>query len=302
MTRPPDDLIETGRGVGFKAETQAPAADLAPWLESFHSYHIRVDPGLRHEELFLPAMASIRIQTYGDDWAMQIGGAMFDPVPRVALFGPSARSGTATVATGQVIGVYLRPAGWARLIFKPADRYTDAIVDLETLWGPAAQQLLDAVSKHDAFETQRAAFEAVLRARLTASAPAPDGIAGIEAAIADSACVTVDHALQQLGMPDWKFARLSRRHFGFTPKLMMRRARFMRTILKIRGQGRVPWARLVDESYVDQSHFIRDCRDFLEMTPVQFANRFQPIAHAAFDSREAALGDAHHLVAGKDEP
>lgn len=296
MTRPPDDLIDTGHGAAFKAENCAPSERLAPWLESFHSYHIRLDTGVAHQEMFLPALASIRLQTYGSGFEMRIGKRPSVSVPRVALFGPSAHSAVAGVSTGQLIGVYLRPKGWAALIGKPADRFADAIIDLGEIWGVCAGRLHEAVSREDDFSVQVAAFEKALAGRLGEEPAALSDVAAIENVLADPEVVTVEQALQRLDMPDWKFARMSRRHFGFTPKLMMRRARFMRTILKIRGQGGTPWAQLVDEAYVDQSHFIRDCRDFLDMTPVQFANRFQPMAKAAFDAREKALGDAHHLV------
>ncbi len=296
MTRPPDDLIETGHGAAFKAENCAPSDHLSPWIESFHSYHIRLDPGVGHQEIFLPALASIRLQTYGNGFEMRIGKGPAVRVPRMALFGPSAHSAKAEVSTGQLIGVYLRPKGWAALIGKAADRFADTIADLSDIWSSDADRLLTTVAREDDFKAQVAAFEEVLADRLGEKAPALADVAAIENVLADPEVITVEQALQRLDMPDWKFARVSRRHFGFTPKLMMRRARFMRTILKIRGQGGMPWAQLVDEAYVDQSHFIRDCRDFLDMTPVQFANRFQPMAKAAFDAREKALGDAHHLV------
>lgn len=300
MTRPAADLYETGKGVGFRIDTVAPSGDLAPYLSSFHSYHVRVDPGMRHEELFLPALGNIRLQPYGDDWSMRIAARSFDPVPRAALFGPTAHSGTAIVATGQIIGIYLRPEGWARLIRAPADGFADRIVSLADVWGEGADALLAAVSSHDGFADQVRAFEDVVRQRLARMPVAPEGVAGIDAVLNDPHVVTVEQALARLDMPDWKFARLSRRHIGFTPKLLMRRARFMRTILRIREQGDRPWAQMVDEAYVDQSHFIRDCRDFLDMTPVQFAGRFQPIARAAFDARAKALGQPHHLVTGDE--
>lgn len=296
MTRPPDDLVETGHGAAFKAENCAPSAALSALTESFHSYHCRLDPGVGHQELFLPALASIRVQTYGAGFDMRIGQGDFRPVPQVALFGPSAHSGIAMVSSGQLIGVYLRPAGWAALVDASADRFADTIVDLSDVWGKDARRLHEAVSSEQDFAAQVAAFEAVLLGRSALQTKWMPELAAIEAVLGDPEIVTVDQALKRLDMPDWKFARLSRRYFGFTPKLMMRRARFMRTILKIRGQGERPWAQLVDEAYVDQSHFIRDCRDFLNMTPGQFANRFQPMAKAAFDARERTLGDAHHLV------
>jgi AraC-like DNA-binding protein len=293
-------MIDTGHGIAYAIASSDVPDDLAPFVTSFHSYHVRIDAGVAHEEVFLPALAAIRLQTYGDGWGMQIGKVNFDPLPEIALFGPTARSGRARVTSGQTLGIYLRPAGWARLIGKPAGALADQVCDLTNLWGDEARAMLASVAALDGFEDQIAALSAALRRQIAASRslPVEAELAAIETLLMDPACDTVDQALERLNMPDWRFARLAKRHFGFTPKVLMRRARFMRTILKIREQGETPWSRLVDEAYVDQSHFIRDCHDFLAMTPVQFANRFQPIARAAFDAREEAMGDAHHLVRG----
>jgi len=118
----------------------------------------------------------------------------------------------------------------------------------------------------------------------------------IEAMLGDPDIRTVEQAMAGVGMEDWRFARFVRRHFGFTPKMLMRRARFIRSLLAIRDNPGQGWAAVLDEAYVDQSHFIRDCRDFLDMTPGQFAVRYQPVAEASYHERTRILGDPHHVL------
>lgn len=296
MRPSPDDMIESNPGVAFKIEYAVPSEDLRSYLGGFHSFHTRIAASVHHEEVFLPAWTALRILTHGEDLAMRVGQRVYDPVPREALFGPSTRASVATVRTGHMIGTYLLPRGWARLIKTPAHQYSNKIVDMAAVLGDDAAELGRGMREATTFEEQVAVFEEVMRRRLASCPHEPPEIAEIEAILLDPAVNTVEDATCGLGMPNWQFARFVKQHFGFTPKVLMRRARFMRTILKIRETMDESWASLVDEAYTDQSHFIRDCRDFLDMTPSQFAARFQPMAHAAFSARADVLGNRHHLL------
>lgn len=141
----------------------------------------------------------------------------------------------------------------------------------------------------------------MIRKRFDAAPPEHPEVAMIEDMLLDPKIVSVEQATAALGWQDWQFARFVRRHFGFTPKLLMRRARFIRTILPLRNSQSTSWASMIDPAYTDQSHFIRDCHDFLDMTPSQFMARFQPIASASFTERERVLGKQHHLLSDTDE-
>lgn len=285
-----------GEAIGYQVDFAPASPPLLPYLGGYHSFHTRVPPGLLHEELVLPAWINVQVQTQGGEWGIRVAGRSFDPLPRLMVTGPTSSAQFCRLITGHIIGVYLMPRGWARLVGGDASKIADRIVDMSTILGPDAEALGEAVMAAPDFAGQVAAFEAIFSRRLAESKPEPPQIAQIEAMLLNPEVRSVEDATDVLGMPNWQFARFVRRHFGFTPKMLMRRARFIRTIVQIReakGQG---WAMLVDEAYTDQSHFIRDCRDFLEMTPTQFANRFQPVALASMAERTRILGDPHHVL------
>ena len=58
--------------------------------------------------------------------------------------------------------------------------------------------------------------------------------------------------------------------FGFAPKRLLRRQRFLDTLGQVRTQPDAKFIALLDERYFDQSHFIRDFREFMGMTPREF--------------------------------
>lgn len=296
MKGPPPEMIETSAGVAFKVDFHQPRAELSPFLGGINSYHTRVAPGVVHQEIFQPAWGCLRFQPYGDDWSMRYGAIDCRPVPRAAVFGPTSKAGVATVATGQLIQIDLLPRGWARLIDRSAFTLANRGVALETLLPELARTLSQRLREAEDFAAEAKALETIIGAAVLSAPAEPAEVAAIQEVLADRDTGRVEDAVQALGIPQWQFARIAKTYFGFTPKLLMRRARFMRTIMQIREQGAPDWSAIVDDAYTDQSHFIRDCRDFLDMTPGQFAARFQPIALAAFDEREAKVGDRHHLV------
>ena len=277
--------------ISHQVAFSAPSPALAPYLAGFHSYDVVVTPGATHEEIFLPAWVNLRAQVAGGEWAMTIGTQNFDPVPKLALFGPTSQAGFARVETGRIIGVALMPRGWARLIGGDASTYADRIVPLDEVVGAEDSAALGtALAQSDDFAAQVAAFEDFLL-RLLASRPAePEAVGAIEALLLEPEVRSVAEAAARLGLPLWQFARIAKRHFGFAPKLLIRRARFVRTLLALRHANGHRWSALVGDAYVDQSHFIRDCHDFLGMTPGQFVARFQPVGEASLAERARVLG------------
>ncbi len=298
MSHPPDQIAPDAAPVRYSVNFASGCEALQPYLGGYHGFGTRIGDGVFHEEMVLPSWTNIQVQSEGDDWPVRFGKQPYQIAPPCAVFGPTSNAFTCQVINGHIIGVYLMPRGWARLVGKDASKFADRVEPMSAIFGhedadAIHQGVLDA--KGD-FDAQVAAFERVLLKRLEASKPEPPEIAVIEAMLLDPDVRTVDQAMARVGMEDWKFARFVRRHFGFTPKMLMRRARFIRSLLAIRDNPGQGWASVLDEAYVDQSHFIRDCRDFLNMTPGQFAARYQPVANASYNERTRILGDPHHVL------
>jgi methylphosphotriester-DNA--protein-cysteine methyltransferase len=74
-----------------------------------------------------------------------------------------------------------------------------------------------------------------------------------------------------------KFIRLFTAEVGFTPKLYLRVARFQRVLAAIHAAPAVDWGDAVEQGgYFDQSHFIRDFREFSGFTPTEYLIRRGP--------------------------
>ena len=84
--------------------------------------------------------------------------------------------------------------------------------------------------------------------------------------------------------------RVADRAFGFPPKLLLRRARFLRSLHALRVARRGEAASVIDPNYTDHSHFIRDAHDFLGMSPQAFLDIDMPLLKRSLDLRAQVLG------------
>ena len=81
---------------------------------------------------------------------------------------------------------------------------------------------------------------------------------------------SVTEICDALEMSHPRLLRLCQRAFGATPKSLLRRHRFERSMAQLKTQSLRDWRRCIDPQYVDQSHFIRDAHHFLGMAPGRY--------------------------------
>lgn len=116
-------------------------------------------------------------------------------------------------------------------------------------------------------------------------ARAPDHVAGAVRLLIDRPELAVHAVAARVGVTHKALIEDVRRATGITPKALAALARFDRLIEAIPRERTVPWADLaVAVGYYDQSHAIRDFRQFTGMTPSRYAmisRRFGP-EHARF--------------------
>jgi len=84
--------------------------------------------------------------------------------------------------------------------------------------------------------------------------------------------------------------RLTNRAFGFPPKILLRRARFLRSLHAMRASRRGEASSVIDPAYTDYSHFVRDSQDFLGMSPQAFLNFDMPLMKNSLALRKEVLG------------
>lgn len=274
---------------GGVARYERPAERLRDYITGYHLY--RAPRGQLRSDWFLPGTANIRIAWYNKPITVTIGDRTFDPIPQAALFGPTMQALHARTRGGFMVGIGVSALGWSRLFTQSAATVADAIVPLDTMW-PLEQvlALVHLLQSHDVALPVAPLLDAFLDLRFAAAKPEEALLARLAALVVDENIEGVSQIVGALGVGEVRVRRLAYRYFGFAPGHLLRRARFLRAIIPVAQSGAPTASRLIPQSYFDQSHFIREARRFLGMTPSQFASLEKPFLSASLELRPKILG------------
>ncbi len=282
-----DAIARQGSTIAYAA----PDAAIAAFVTGYQIYVA----GEATIEWLLPGVANIRVAIGAGPMEVTLGKRRFDPLPVVSLTGPTTRAPRAAVSGGVVVAIGISPAGWGRLFSRSAFDLRDRIVALADIIGPepAAALLRDlsAVDERDEGAVKRV-LDRWLAPRLARSGPDEPAVAALAGVLADPAVVAVADAVARSGLAPALLRRVSMRAFGMLPKLLLRRARFLRSFLGFFQGGGADGYAGIEESYHDASHFLRDADRFLDTTPRRFLARSTALLDASIRARAAALGAA----------
>jgi methylphosphotriester-DNA--protein-cysteine methyltransferase len=100
---------------------------------------------------------------------------------------------------------------------------------------------------------------------------------------------------ERLGQTAKALERFCPRHFGFTPKVLLRRQRFLRSLAQYMLDPSLSWIAALDGQYHDQAQFVREFRAFMGLTPSEYAAMPHPILAPIMRQRMADQGVAAPL-------
>ena len=195
-------------------------------------------------------------------------------------------------------GLGLLPLGWAQFVRQPAGAHANLICDGYThpsfaAFVPLAQQLFS----HHADEA------AVLEAMITffrdlKPLPLPDErrIQAIHEALVDPQLVTVAELVERVAASQRTVERLCHRHFGFSPKVLLRRQRLMRSMVHFMIDPSLKWIGAMDSHYHDQAQFVRDFRYFMGMAPREYSSARHPVLDRFVQERNRVYGSAVQIM------
>ena len=268
------------------------SAALRPYASIIYLTEIDAPPGARVEDVLHPEWANLRFIA-GEAPLAAIGNAAPVPAPAFIAAGPTSRATYFAAGPMRAWGIGILPAGWARYVPIPAEALADRFCDGAA--HPAFAALAPLGEALRAIEDAEAAARAIDDhfVALLARAPRDDPMIGkAHAALLDEELASVGDLADKLGLSERSVERLSRRAFGFPPKLLLRRQRFLRSLARFMLDPSMAWTATLDHHYYDQAQFIRDFQRFMGMRPGVYAARAKPILGAAALARAAAAGEA----------
>jgi methylphosphotriester-DNA--protein-cysteine methyltransferase len=172
-----------------------------------------------------------------------------------------------------IMGVHFKPGG-AFPFFGAADELADAHVDLDAFWGRWAVELrarLAAAAPARRFAIMERALLARWRYCWRRHPAVTVALQSFEESLGQ---VTIRAAAQRVELSERRFIQAFSREVGLTPKMYCRIQRFQRAREVVETLRTPRWATLaVDAGYFDQSHLIRDFREFSGLSPTALASR-----------------------------
>lgn len=271
-----------------------PSARLRPYITTYYCTTVIASPArLLVEDRLHPEWANIRFLDQGSAQC-SLGEEPFVDVPKFAVMGPTTCAPRFRTQAGRSWGIGILPLGWAGFFDASANDYADRFVDgSDDAVFEAFQPLAHALENCGGqFAEELALIEAHMEALPLRETSDMRAIHRVNSALVDSKIGTVTQLAQEAGMNVRSLERLSKRAFGFSPKLLLRRQRFLRSLSKFMLDPSMKWLNTLDQQYHDQAHFVRDFKRFMGMSPSAYAKLDKPILMAAAQARMAIAGQA----------
>jgi AraC-like DNA-binding protein len=139
--------------------------------------------------------------------------------------------------------------------------------------------------------------ETVARSRnffATTKQPALWFIRATEAWLESSLVPEITELETATGLSRRQIERLAKQYFGGPPKFMIRKYRALRAANAI-AQGKGDWQDYMDGTFYDQSHFIREIKEFTGMTPSAIRGSASPLSALTF-ARVVLDGEVSPLI------
>lgn len=270
----------------------APAPDLAEFVSSYYLFHA----DLPHvADMMRADLGQIRFMVSGRGTYL-FGSGVSCMTPDVTVLGPTtAPTRFDVIGPVMVFGIALLPAGWSALVREDASQMADRLEDASAVFNHDLDNALDAMRTMPTPEVMVAIGDALVR-RLARRARAvqPDFTSMVDSWLTGHASPSIDYLVANSDLSIRQVERLTRRIYGASPKLLARKYRALRSA-SLLSAGEMGWADAAGDAFFDQSHFIREIKQFTGMTPRQLTGAATPLTRLTmrrrmFNGRVARLG------------
>ena len=284
--------ISPTEGHRLHAEFRDPPAEFDGCFSSFYHLTIEVDaPGALLTDYLQPEWANIRFFC-GNTPDAAIGATRITGAPFVAT-GASVLPCRFALGQVRMWGVGFLPLGWAR--FFDADASDCANIVCDGAAHPAFArfaELTQSLCNPEATVEEQYDILVATMARLMRPARDERRIQRVHGALVDGDFASVHDLADACAMSVRTMERVCGRYFGFSPKLLMRRQRFMRSLATFMLQRGSRWTEAMDAHYHDQAQFTREFHEFMTMNPSEYAALDRPVLNSFMAARARATGSA----------
>jgi AraC-like DNA-binding protein len=198
---------------------------------------------------------------------------VFEP-GRTRIYGLARASSTRVVeGNGWVVGVKFKPGGFYPYYQSSVSELTGGSVDFKQVFLVDSREIEEEIFAQGEVSLAVDQVDRLLREHLPEPDPNVQFVSDLVYSIRDDrSIVKVEDAVKLSGMHKRTLQRLFDRYVGVSPKGVIQRYRLHEAADRISCGADVVWTELsLELGYYDQSHFIRDFKAILGLTPEEFA-------------------------------
>lgn len=266
---------------------------LQPYFTALYAFDFECPEGEVVEDYLHPEWTAMRFSV-GLVPMGCIGSGELRPQWPFVVSGPTSRPLHFGITSGRIWGLGLQPAGWARFASGSVAELTDTTVDGSVHPAFAPFRPIQDIVSDPALEADGIAerINALLMEHEGRPFRHEELIFACQEALRDPDIANVAGLGERLGINARALERLCNRYFGFPPKTLLRRQRFLRSLARYMLDGERVWSSALDEHYYDQAQFVKDFRAFMGMTPSEYGAMPHPIIDRIIAQRMADQGAA----------
>ncbi len=215
----------------------------------------------------------------------------------VSLFGPRTASATVKLwGPVKLFGFGLLPAGWAAITKMSAEKFVDTLVDAHDIFGRHVDDLFAKISGCDSLDAMAQIITDAARVYEAQAHPVPHWfVRAVDAWLESRLSPDIADLETTTGLSRRQIERMTKQLYGAAPKLLQRKYRALRTANAI-ANGKGDWQDFIDDAYYDQSHCIRELKEFVGITPGAIRDHQSRLSQLTF-GRSQLAGDVASLSA-----
>jgi methylphosphotriester-DNA--protein-cysteine methyltransferase len=202
------------------------------------------------------------------------------------------------MSTGRVdlFGIRFHPSGAFPFLRIPLVELTDQVEALDSIVGREAHEMSDAIAAANCFEDRVREFERFCLRSLSSSSTEDDIPRRLSLAITTRrGQVSVSELCRFSGLGERTLERIFQRNVGLPPKTFARIVRFQNVVRSIEAADS---SGLLDTAlafgYYDQSHMIRDFREFSGKSPLAYFEEMHRISE--FFTNASDVSDSYNTL------
>lgn len=289
-------------GDWLTAEFHQPPEQFEGCFTSFYRLTLELPddhPGLC--DLLQPEWANIRFFC-GSTPRAAIGDVAVEGARFIAT-GPSSLPCRFALGPTRMWGVGLLPVGWARLMNEEASGLANVVCDgaRHSAFSRFAG-LADTLCNPDLDPQEQLAVLVTMLERMLHPCRDEDKVRRVHRELVSGDHASVHDLADACALSIRTLERVCARYFGFSPKLLMRRQRFMRSLAAYMLHQGSRWTEAMDAEYHDQAQFTREFHTFMTMNPSQYAALDHPILASFMEARARLRGSAAQTLDAPHHP